>query len=68
MLQRIGFSPVAGTQEFAPGVCERLQPYLLYHVVGQELALRQFSDAACDLIRRSTLGKNLLGTLRRMQA
>lgn len=45
-----------GTQEFAPGVCERLQPYLQYHIVGQELALRQFSDAACDLIRRSTLG------------
>lgn len=41
-----------GNDNFAPGVCERLQPFLLQEIVGQELALRQFSDAACDFLRR----------------
>jgi DNA polymerase III delta prime subunit len=33
---------------FAPGACERLDPYLSSKIVGQELALRQISDAVCD--------------------
>ena len=38
----------AGNLNFAPGACERLEPYLSSHIVGQELALRQISDAVCD--------------------
>jgi replication-associated recombination protein RarA len=40
----------AGHDTFVPGVCERLEPYLLSQVVGQELALVQLSDAVCDHI------------------
>jgi pantothenate kinase-related protein Tda10 len=38
----------AGNVNFAPGACERLEPYLSSKLVGQELALRQITDAICD--------------------
>ncbi len=38
----------AGNLSFAPGACERLEPFLASRIVGQELALRQISDAICD--------------------
>lgn len=38
----------AGPADFAPGVCERVEPYLLQHLVGQDLAVRQLCDAVCD--------------------
>lgn len=38
----------AGNINFAPGACERLEPYLNSKIVGQELALKQISDAICD--------------------
>lgn len=31
-----------------PGACERLEGYLLDNIVGQDLALRQLTDAVCD--------------------
>ncbi|KAL4448497.1 hypothetical protein ABPG75_005716 [Micractinium tetrahymenae] len=37
-----------GNLSFAPGACERLEPFLSSRIVGQELALRQISDAICD--------------------
>lgn len=40
----------AGPQAFAPGTCERLEPYLESQVVGQSLALKQLCDAVCDHI------------------
>jgi hypothetical protein len=40
----------AGPQAFAPGACERLEPFLEARVVGQGLALRQLCDAVCDHI------------------
>lgn len=49
-------SMMQGHHRFAPGVCDRLEPFLTEHVVGQELALRQFSDAVCDLVRRQEAG------------
>lgn len=47
---------MAGHHRFAPGSCERLEPFLTEHVVGQELALRQFCDAVCDLARGQNAG------------
>ena len=47
---------MAGHHRFAPGSCERLEPFLTEHVVGQELALRQFCDAVCDLGRGQSAG------------
>ncbi|KAK9819389.1 hypothetical protein WJX81_001102 [Elliptochloris bilobata] len=38
----------SGPADFAPGVCERVEPYLLEHLVGQDLAVRQLCDAVCD--------------------
>lgn len=38
----------AGNLSFAPGACERLEPFLSSRIVGQELALRQIGDAVCD--------------------
>ncbi|KAI3426218.1 hypothetical protein D9Q98_008594 [Chlorella vulgaris] len=38
----------SGNVNFAPGACERLEPYLSSKLVGQELALRQITDAICD--------------------
>lgn len=43
---------VSGHHRFAPGACERLEPFLSERIVGQDLAIRQFSDAVCDLLRR----------------
>ena len=40
--------PSAGHVDFAPGACERLEPYITSRVVGQELAVRQLADAVCD--------------------
>ena len=40
----------AGPADFAPGVCERVEPYLLQHLVGQDLAVRQLCDAVCDAV------------------
>ena len=37
-----------GNVNFAPGACERLEPYLSARLVGQDLALRQAADAICD--------------------
>lgn len=37
-----------GNVNFAPGACERLEPYLSARIVGQELALKQIGDAVCD--------------------
>lgn len=58
--QKFPFDPTAthqlcrsqGHHRFAPGACDRLEPFLSDHIVGQELAVRQFSDAVCDLLRR----------------
>ncbi|EFN56148.1 hypothetical protein CHLNCDRAFT_51790 [Chlorella variabilis] len=41
-------SMFSGHVNFAPGACERLEPFLSSQMVGQELALRQISDAICD--------------------
>lgn len=40
--------PCSGNVNFAPGACERLDPYLSARLVGQDLALRQAADAICD--------------------
>lgn len=37
-----------GNLSFAPGACERLEPFLASRIVGQELALSQIGDAICD--------------------
>lgn len=42
------FFPHTGNVNFAPGACDRLEPYLSARIVGQDLALRQVSDAICD--------------------
>jgi hypothetical protein len=39
---------VGGGPRFAPGACERLEPFLAARVAGQDLALRQLADAVCD--------------------
>ena len=51
---------VAGSYEWAPGACDRLEPFLTAHIVGQELALHQFSDAACDHIAKEAPQKPLV--------
>lgn len=38
----------AGNINYAPGACERLEPFLSSRILGQEMALRQISDAICD--------------------
>lgn len=43
-----GLRVPAGNLSFAPGACERLEPFLASRIVGQELALSQIGDAICD--------------------
>lgn len=50
----------AGPQAFAPGSCERLEPYLEFQVVGQGLALRQLCDAICDHVSNANPNKPLV--------
>lgn len=38
---------------YAPGACERFEPYLASKIVGQELALRQIADAVCDQLAQA---------------
>jgi len=38
----------AGNHDFAPGACDRVEPYLFSEMVGQELAVQQACDAICD--------------------
>ena len=45
---------------FVPGACERLEPYLLSQVVGQDLAIRQLTDAVCDHLARENPTKPLV--------
>lgn len=49
-----------GPNSFVPGVCERLEPYLLSEVVGQELAVSQLSDAICDHVSNENPIKPLI--------
>ncbi|BDA43300.1 probable chaperone protein ClpB [Coccomyxa sp. Obi] len=49
-----------GPSSFVPGVCERLEPYLLSEVVGQELAVSQLSDAICDHVSNDNPHKPLV--------
>ncbi|KAK9830272.1 hypothetical protein WJX72_010727 [[Myrmecia] bisecta] len=49
-----------GITDFAPGACERLEPYLLSQVVGQELAIHQLCDAVCDHIQKQQPHKPLV--------
>jgi replication-associated recombination protein RarA len=35
-----------------PEACSTLEPYLLSQMVGQELAIQQFSDAVCDHVQK----------------
>lgn len=37
-----------GNINYAPGACERLEPFLSSRILGQDMALRQISDAICD--------------------
>lgn len=37
----------AGTTKFVPGACDRLEPFLMQNIVGQDLALHQLVDAVC---------------------
>jgi hypothetical protein len=50
----------AGSYDWAHGACDRLEPFLISHVVGQELALHQFADAACDHIAKDAPQKPLV--------
>ncbi|KAK9867882.1 hypothetical protein WJX84_011423 [Apatococcus fuscideae] len=37
-----------GKEGILEGACDRLEPYLLSQMVGQDMAIQQFSDAVCD--------------------
>ena len=44
-------SPVchdAEPEDFVPGACGRVEPFLLSEIVGQDLAVEQLSSAVCD--------------------
>ena len=47
-LDRPPLAAPTGNLSFAPGACARLEPHLLSRIVGQEMALRQLSDAVCE--------------------
>jgi len=50
----------AGPRDFAPGACERVEPYLLGQLVGQDLAVRQLCDAVCDHVAAERPGRPLV--------
>lgn len=50
----------SGHTHFAPGVCDRLNPYLSHHIVGQELALKQLINAVCDHLEDPAPSKPLV--------
>ena len=50
----------SGVHDFAPGACERLEPYLLSEIVGQDLAIYQACDAICDHLRAEEPQKPLV--------
>ncbi|KAK9834222.1 hypothetical protein WJX84_006633 [Apatococcus fuscideae] len=37
-----------GNEKIVEGACDRLEPYLRLQMVGQDMAIQQFSDAVCD--------------------
>lgn len=45
---------------FVPGACERFEPFLRSRLVGQELALKQTSDAICDHLAKENPIKPLV--------
>lgn len=50
----------SGTWQFAPGACDRFERYLTSRIVGQDLALRQISDAVCDHLAAPSPSKPLV--------
>jgi DNA polymerase III delta prime subunit len=52
--------PSTGTSHFVPNACDHLDPYLTSRIVGQDLALRQISDAICDHLAQATPRKPLV--------
>ena len=44
-------SRCAGANTFVPGACERVEPYILSQLVGQELAVYQACDAICHHLK-----------------
>lgn len=49
-----------GNEKILEGACERLEPYLQSQMVGQEMAIRQFSDAVCDHLNQAHPQKPLV--------
>jgi DNA polymerase III delta prime subunit len=49
-----------GQTGFAPGACPRAEAYLAAHVVGQDLAVRQLSDAVCAHLAKPRPGRPLV--------
>lgn len=50
----------AGTHDFSPGACDRLEGYVSSELVGQELAVHQAADAICDHIAQAEPQKPLV--------
>ncbi len=53
-------SPLADTQTFAPGACERIDSFLSQKIVGQDLAIRQLVDAVCTHVHQKHRSKPLV--------
>lgn len=61
MTDQTHFSASAtGNTQIAPDACTRFEPYLSSHIVGQDLALRQISDAVCDHLANPSPTKPLV--------
>lgn len=53
----------AGGTTFVPGACDRLEPYISSHLVGQGLAVSQLTDAVCDHIASPSKSRPLVLSL-----
>ncbi|KAG7670931.1 hypothetical protein Ndes2437A_g04565 [Nannochloris sp. 'desiccata'] len=53
-------SILSGTSQFVPNACDHLDTYLTSRIVGQDLALRQISDAICDHLAQPNPRKPLV--------
>jgi len=60
ILTLIAFQTSAGTSHFVSNACDHLDPYLTSRIVGQDLALRQISDAVCDHLAQPNPRKPLV--------
>ncbi len=52
--------PCAGHEKVLEGACDQLEPFLLSQMVGQNMAIQQFSDAVCDHLSKQHPQKPLV--------